>query len=436
MRFFTQLTLKAILLGFLFSPLSGSANDSDGNVTDNLPIFEIMTVVDHQHRFPFQIHESEGLIELCGLNVGGQYSMILNIDEEFSRCILELSDIGAEDKLIHYPSKNRINDRLRYFTADAECMQFKVNNLNCHPGQSYKAWLSLLCESCDKKGKGLAGAISEAALAEISVGGGISSVELIQDVFIAGGCFEVTNVIPIGDAAGRGTFANGMTTVNMDDGVILACGDVTNALGPNDGTGTSTNFGDTSGDPDLDILGGGVDIRDAVGIEFTVEPTIDQIEFQYAFASEEYCDFVGTQFNDVFGFFISGLGINGGFSNGGENIAQIPGGGGPVAINSVNHVTNTQYFNPNAGPGGAYCDAPAIAINDIEYDGFTTVFTAVANVVPCRQYTIRLVVADRSDHIFDSAVFLKGNSFEAGGEASLDFNVFFDELIEQGLPQY
>jgi hypothetical protein len=63
------------------------------------------------------------------------------------------------------------------------------------------------------------------------------------------------------------------------------------------------------------------------------------VEFEYVFGSEEYCEDVGSEYNDVFGFFISGPGINGV-----KNLAVLPGGTTPISVNSINHDVNTQYY--------------------------------------------------------------------------------------------
>ena len=60
---------------------------------------------------------------------------------------------------------------------------------------------------------------------------------------------------------------------------------------------------------------------------------------------------------------------------------------------------------------------------EIEYDGYTTVLTATANVAPCQTYHIRMVVADIGDGILDSGVFLKANSFGAGGQVNIFVNI-------------
>jgi hypothetical protein len=62
-------------------------------------------------------------------------------------------------------------------------------------------------------------------------------------------------------------------------------------------------------------------------------------------------------------------------------------------------------------------------VNELQFDGFTRRMTAVANVIPCQVYHMKLKVGDVGDGIFDSGVFLKNGSFDAGGNASVDFVV-------------
>ena len=297
------------------------------------------------------------------------------------------------------------------FTATATCMQFHVYNANCFDQKNLPLELSILPTLCEKPDE------TEKSVAVLSTDNGYSVTELIEDVFIGGGCFEVSNVQLIGNAAGVGYFSNGTTNVMFDDGVILASGNIANAEGPNNSASDGNSFGDTSGDPDLNLFGAG-SVRDAVGIEFDFTPTVPVINFEYVFGSEEYCEFVNSTFNDVFGFFISGPGINGPFTLGAENIALVPGTANYVAINSVNHLVNTGFFNPNSTSCGSTTNLP-----EIEYDGYTTVLTATANVIPCQTYHIRMVVSDIGDHAYDSGVFLKANGFDAGGKAEITVNI-------------
>ena len=254
------------------------------------------------------------------------------------------------------------------------------------------------------------------SVANLGVDNSFIPEELVQQILIGGDCYEVNNVNSIGHQNGIGYFYDGQESIGIDNGVILSTGNITNAPGPNDTSSAGTSLAGASSDNDLEDLASG-NVEDATGIEFFFTPTTDLIEFEYVFASEEYCEFVNSSYNDVFGFFISGPGINGDFQFNGENIARIPGTNNNVAINSVNHLENSAYFTGN----NSNCFQTS-APQTIQYDGFTSVLTATAEVIPCETYRIRLVVGDVSDALYDSAVFLKANSFNAAGGTVVEAN--------------
>ena len=149
----------------------------------------------------------------------------------------------------------------------------------------------------------------------ITTNAGVPYFQLISDVFIGGNCYNVTGMTGSGNGAAVGSFANGATSIGFPTGVILATGQISNATGPNNTTGVTTDFPGGATDPDLNALSSAT-VQDVVRMEFDFVPTNDTLKFQYVFASEEYCDYVNSSFNDVFGFFISGPGISGPFSNG------------------------------------------------------------------------------------------------------------------------
>jgi len=246
--------------------------------------------------------------------------------------------------------------------------------------------------------------------------------ELVKDIFVKGTCDNISNISPIGDSTGIGYFENGTPSIGIERGIILATGKISNASGPNNATDASGNFYDESGDPDLDILSTG-NVKDAVGIEFDFIPLDSFVTFRYVFASEEYCEFVGSIYNDVFGFFISGPGINGNYSNNAANMALVPGTSQQVSINNISHLSNSNYYRHNELPDDMEtCDInnnPPVVYDAIEYDGFTQRLTATLQLTPCETYHIRLVVSDVGDNFFDSAVFLEAESFNLGGEVTI-----------------
>jgi len=136
-------------------------------------------------------------------------------------------------------------------------------------------------------------------------------------------------------------------------------------------------------------------------------PSGDSIKFKYVFGSEEYLEWVGSGYNDVFGFFLSGPGITGPFSGSGINLAVVPSTATPVSINTINNVTNAIYYVDN-GTGST----PLVNLH-IQYDGFTVVMTAKAKVNCGDTYHIKLAISDAGDGVLDSGVFLEAGSFSS-----------------------
>ena len=263
--------------------------------------------------------------------------------------------------------------------------------------------------------------LSADANAQLVVTEATSNAEVeqyIEDVLL-GSCVTVSNFSYTGQAWGSGTFDGTASNLGMDAGILLSTGRASFAVGPDNVNDRSHNQGN-GGDADLDqLLNFGFTTEDAVVLEFDFIPQDDTLRFNYIFASEEYPEYVNSSFNDVFGFFISGPGYNGPFSNNAENIALVPGTTLPVAIDNINN--GQTWTEPSSGP----CNNCAYYVDNssgtsIQYDAFTTVLTAMAVVVPCSTYHIKMAVADATDHIYDSGVFLQEGSFSAGGGVSVE----------------
>ena len=119
---------------------------------------------------------------------------------------------------------------------------------------------------------------------------------------------EVSNVQFTGGAGSAGSFNfNDATVVGFRQGILLTSGSAADVVGPNVSQSTSTNYADPPGgiggpgDPDLTALAG-FETYDAAVLEFDFIPTANQVVFQYAFSSDEYPEWVNTDFNDVFAF--------------------------------------------------------------------------------------------------------------------------------------
>lgn len=190
----------------------------------------------------------------------------------------------------------------------------------------------------------------------------------------------ITNVKITGAPSAVGEFSE--ATLGVDSGVVLSTGNLTDVAGPNDSGGSGAGLG-TPGHPALDALVEPFDTHDAVTLEFDVITESPTFAIRYIFASEEYREWVDSEFNDVFAFFVDGA-----------NIALTPGSTDPVTVNTINHLRNTGLYRDNEG--GA----------DTEFDGFTTPLLAVAVLEPGISHHIRIAIADASDSALDSAVFI------------------------------
>ncbi|MFH2096161.1 MAG: choice-of-anchor L domain-containing protein [Bacteroidota bacterium] len=246
-----------------------------------------------------------------------------------------------------------------------------------------------------------------------------SPEELVRNIFLTG-CVEAYNVSYTGSNQSIGYFSDNSGNFNFSSGIILASGNITNAMGPNDNDNETTNLG-LGGDPDLNIISGYI-TYDAAALEFDFIPSSEYVEFRYVFGSEEYPEYACSKFNDVFAFLLSGPGISGGqgFSHDAVNIALLPDEITPVAINNIhNTITaatditgdgcpaiNVEYYIDN-GTG----NNPGNQI--LQFDGYTITLVARMHVTPCQTYHIKIVIADASDRILDSGVFLEAKSFSS-----------------------
>lgn len=215
---------------------------------------------------------------------------------------------------------------------------------------------------------------------------------------LVGAGVTVSNVVYTGAEAASGTFSGGTGIIGFDTGILLTSGSAANVIGPNVEDGKTTNNG-TAGDADLDALSG-VTTLDAAVLTFDFVPDADKVFFQYVFASDEYNEFVNSDFNDAFGFFVNGT-----------NCAVVGDPAVPVTINTINNGNpfNTDpkshpelYINNDLDDGGGSIDT--------EMDGLTVVLTCEASVNAGVTNTMKLAIADGSDSALDSAVFLKQGS--------------------------
>lgn len=253
----------------------------------------------------------------------------------------------------------------------------------------------------------------------------------VDTIFLAGVDGQAINNIAFhGDYKSVGYFTGGyFLGFSTPQGIIMTTGlagdaDTANLCGSHANASTDNNGID--GDADLEALANNnQNSYDGCIIEFDFKPTADTVRFNYVFGSEEYHDYAMASYNDVFGFFLSGPGISGPYTNGAKNIALIPGTTQVVSINSINYGAGNSNMTVCNGNGGGCNNCQYLIDNSINdpyhpvfdkfvYDAYTTALVAKSGVQQCSWYHIKLAVSDIGDGIYDTGVLLEKGSFNPG----------------------
>ena len=229
--------------------------------------------------------------------------------------------------------------------------------------------------------------------------GPVEPVDLAQQ--LVGDGVVASNVVFTGADAAGGRFTGGDGIIGFGSGITLSSGFVADAVGPNDEGGHS-GINNAEGDADLDALasadGTARETHDAAVLEFDFTADGAEVSFDYVFSSEEYNSYVGTDFNDVFGFYVNGT-----------NCATV--GGEPVSINTINGGNgNIAASNPDSYVDNTPENNGGTAPLDTEMDGLTVVLQCRAPVDPDGTNHMKLAIADTNDSIFDATVFLRTGS--------------------------
>nr|WP_314498529.1 choice-of-anchor L domain-containing protein [uncultured Chryseobacterium sp.] len=224
------------------------------------------------------------------------------------------------------------------------------------------------------------------------------------------------------------TFNNGIAAgLEMGSGVFFGTGLNANLLTVNTNTVTSDapGGGVVFNDPDLQTVDAFA-VNDVVSYSFsvTIGPKASTLNIRYQFGSEEYPDFVGSKYDDAFGFFVTGPGITGT-----ANLARLPANNNPTSINKVNFGVpgvytdnpfspaydgsqNALYINnghPTTVSGGK------LVANDnlgpkpvaVQFNAITKLITyTLGGLTPGATYTFKIIIADTADTQYDSGVFV------------------------------
>ena len=246
---------------------------------------------------------------------------------------------------------------------------------------------------------------------------------LVKNILLGNGVIA-SNITFSGDDTAIGFFNGISSNIGIDSGVLITNASILAAPGPNNSPSWTYSWPACSSyhDSDLAALVGVpyTQVHSAAILEFDFIPYSDTIRFTYVFGSEEYPEFVGSTFNDDFGFFVSGPGISGPYSHNAENIALIPSTTTPVAINNVNCALNYNYYVCNYPADNIPCDVGCptdsmMPATTVQFDGFTTPLPAMAIVECGQKYHIKLAICNIGDCAYASGVFLKSGSFTSSG---------------------
>lgn len=296
------------------------------------------------------------------------------------------------------------------------------------------------------------------------------------------------NITHKGNDDAIGSFTSTPNVLKISNGLLISTGEAVGAIGPNDRYNVSKDFEESKEfDKDLKVLEKG-DLYDLSLIEFDFVSFQNSIKFNYQFGSDEYPEYVGSSFNDIFAFFVSDGKVT-------KNIAVVPGKTLPVSVNTINNKFETKLFInnnvfvtdvnkvivpnlPNTNSGkvpkkiwkgikGVFAKPNTDGKNEYEpdeellktvnedlyhflqYDGITQKLTAQMFVEPYKRYHLKIVIADVDDNVYDSAVFLETRSFTAAKDTKQigfkdypDYSKIIDpqkilngQLLEDILPQ-
>lgn len=252
---------------------------------------------------------------------------------------------------------------------------------------------------------------------------------------IVGDNIEIESAKIIGNSHAFGIFDNAYDIVGFPKGIVLATGDlVENNIfsqgyeylmegGTKDGVDPITEeaakaygFYEEGDYPTVGEYVGRKSYYEPAILEFSIKPETDAVSFQYMVVSEEYPEYI-DEFWDKFILCVND-----------KNYAKLPDKDETITIGNINHLHNAEYYRGLTLKDGISPDeaqasqgnieeikrcfdaANAISSTNFIFDGGTKVFSVDAPVNKGVTNTIRLAIADYSDELYDSAVFIKANS--------------------------
>lgn len=226
---------------------------------------------------------------------------------------------------------------------------------------------------------------------ELNYNTGASALDMALAIF--GDGTVVVDATYTGAALSSAIYSGGDTIAEnatpSDTGVILSTGNAQNYTqsngDPNRSASTSTNTSGPNNDPQLNAAAG-VSTFDASILEVDFIPTGNVMTLQFQFSSEEYPEFTGSQYNDIFSISINGQAV----ASPVFNVTQ---------VNEINENSNPNLFQDNTGDDF-----------NTEMDGLTVTLSVTMPVNTGVENTLRIGIADVGDSSYDSNILIAGNS--------------------------
>ena len=286
----------------------------------------------------------------------------------------------------------------------------------------------------------------------LSIDSDVLAEDLANTLFLNSPGLTNISVTASGDPLQFGTFTNETGTYGLPaEGIVLSTGNVNDyGDGPNTDSGNTTSFGDgifpeeeiidevefefgfRAATPEQEALldpitGGDFDHNDVAQLTITFDAgdDVESVTFFGTFGSEEFPEFVGSEFIDGFGLFVNGtnvafagenndpINVNhpdflGAFVEGEEGEFPIDVDGDfPVAFAQVNNVEAPAQNNDSIEPG----DPRLAFVTGTELDGVIApggnpVLRFDVPVMAGERNVFDIIIADTSDDILDSTIYL------------------------------
>lgn len=229
--------------------------------------------------------------------------------------------------------------------------------------------------------------------AELTYTTNATAMQMANTIFGSG--VTVTGASYSGPSTSSAVYSNGQLApgvVPADTGVILSTGDVRNFTqsggDPNRNTNTSSDTSGTNNNAQFNAVAG-TRTYDAVWMDVNFIPDGNVMTMNFVFSSDEYPEYVNSDFNDILGVWVNG------------QFVPITVGDGTTAINNINPVTEPNLFISNTGDQ-----------YNTEMDGFTLTLKLTIPVNPGVVNTIRIGIADTGDAQYDSSVLIGADSVQ------------------------